>query len=107
MSPNKSDTIRTGMGVVLSRPQPLNEAFITVRPPSKRGRTPPGSSAAPIGRRYLNVHETATMTGLAPTTLYKPAWKQRFKAVKVGRCLKFDRHAVEREISRNRIVRES
>lgn len=51
-----------------------------------------------IGRRLLNVRETALYLGLDEDTVYRKARLRELPCVKVGRALRFDIEALERFI---------
>ena len=51
-----------------------------------------------IGRRLLNVRETAQYLGLDEDTVYRKARLREIPCVKVGRALRFDVQALERFI---------
>ena len=51
-----------------------------------------------IGRRLLNVRETAQYLGLDEDTVYRKARLRELPCVKVGRALRFDVQALERFI---------
>jgi excisionase family DNA binding protein len=51
-----------------------------------------------IGRRLLNVRETAQYLGLDEDTVYRKARLRELPCVKVGRALRFDVKALERFI---------
>ena len=54
-----------------------------------------------VGRRLLNVKETARYLGLEVDTVYKKARLRELPHVKVGRALRFDVKALERYIEQN------
>ena len=56
-----------------------------------------------IGRRLLNVRETAQYLGLEVDTIYKKARLRELPCVKVGRALRFDIRALERLVEQNAI----
>lgn len=56
-----------------------------------------------IGRRLLNVRETAQFLGLEVDTVYKKARLREVPCVKVGRALRFDVKALERFIEQHTI----
>ena len=56
-----------------------------------------------IGRRLLNVRETAQYLGLEVDTVYKKARLRELPCVKVGRALRFDVEALERFIQEHTI----
>jgi excisionase family DNA binding protein len=56
-----------------------------------------------IGRRLLNVRETAQYLGLEVDTVYKKARLRELPCVKVGRALRFDLKALERFIEQHTI----
>jgi excisionase family DNA binding protein len=56
-----------------------------------------------IGRRLLNVRETAQYLGLEVDTVYKKARLRELPCVKVGRALRFDVNALERFIEQHTI----
>ena len=56
-----------------------------------------------IGRRLLNVRETARYLGLETDTVYKKARLRELPCVKVGRALRFDIRALERLVEQNAI----
>jgi excisionase family DNA binding protein len=57
-----------------------------------------------IGRRLLNVRETARYLGLEIDTVYKKARLRELPCVKVGRALRFDIRALERLVEQNAIA---
>ena len=56
-----------------------------------------------IGRRLLNVRETAQYLGLEVDTVYKKARLRELPCVKVGRALRFDLKALERFVEQHTI----
>jgi excisionase family DNA binding protein len=54
-----------------------------------------------VGKRLLNVKETARYLGLAVDTVYKKARLRELPRLKVGRALRFDVKALERYIEQN------
>src|SRR5476649_1390965 len=56
-----------------------------------------------IGKRLLNVRETAQYLGLDVDTVYKKARLREVPCVKVGRALRFDVKALERFVERHTI----
>jgi excisionase family DNA binding protein len=56
-----------------------------------------------IGRRLLNVRETAQYLGLEVDTIYKKARLRELPCVKVGRALRFDLKALERFVEQHTI----
>ena len=56
-----------------------------------------------IGRRLLNVRETARYLGLETDTVYKKVRLRELPCVKVGRALRFDIRALERLVEQNAI----
>ena len=56
-----------------------------------------------IGRRLLNVRETAQYLGLEVDTVYKKARLRELPCVKVGRALRFDLQALERFVEQHTI----
>ena len=56
-----------------------------------------------IGRRLLNVRETALYLGLEVDTIYKKARLRELPCVKVGRALRFDLKALERFVEQHTI----
>ena len=56
-----------------------------------------------IGRRLLNVRETAQYLGLEVDTVYKKARLRELPCVKVGRALRFDVKALEKYIEQHSI----
>ena len=56
-----------------------------------------------IGRRLLNVRETAQYLGLEVNTVYKKARLRELPCVKVGGALRFDLQALERFIEQHTI----
>jgi excisionase family DNA binding protein len=58
-------------------------------------------SNEPVGKRLLNVRETARYLGLEVDTVYKKARLRDLPSVKVGRALRFDVQALERYIEQN------
>jgi len=54
-----------------------------------------------VGKRLLNVEETARYLGLEVDTAYKKARLRELPHVKVGRALRFDVKALERFIEQN------
>ena len=57
----------------------------------------------PIGKRLLNVRETAEFLSLAVDTVYKKARLWEIPCVKVGRALRFDIEALERFVEEHTI----
>jgi excisionase family DNA binding protein len=51
-----------------------------------------------VGKRLLNVEETAGYLGLKVDTVYKKARLRELRFVKVGRALRFDKQALDRLI---------
>ena len=75
---------------------------------------PPGSQSKPtmasqaemrsnktVGKRLLNVRETAEYLGLEVDTVYKKARLREIPSVKVGRALRFDINELDRLIEQN------
>ena len=56
-----------------------------------------------IGRRLLNVRETAQYLGFEVDTIYKKARLRELPCVKVGRALRFDLKALERFVEQHTI----
>jgi excisionase family DNA binding protein len=56
-----------------------------------------------IGRRLLNVRETACYLGLDEDTIYRKARLRELPCVKVGRALRFDLNALGRFIEQHAI----
>jgi len=56
-----------------------------------------------IGRRLLNVRETAQYLGLEVDTIYRKARLRELPCVKVGRALRFDLKALERFVEQHTI----
>jgi excisionase family DNA binding protein len=56
-----------------------------------------------IGRRLLNVRETAQYLGIEVDTVYKKARLRELPCVKVGRALRFDLRALERFVEQHTI----
>jgi excisionase family DNA binding protein len=56
-----------------------------------------------IGRRLLNVRETARYLGLEVDTVYRKSRLREVPCVKVGRALRFDVMALERYIEQHTI----
>jgi len=56
-----------------------------------------------IGRRLLNVRETAQYLGLEVDTIYRKARLRELPCVKVGRVLRFDLKALERFVEQHTI----
>lgn len=56
-----------------------------------------------IGRRLLDVRETARYLGLEVDTVYKKARMREVPSVKVGRALRFDIKALERFVEQHTI----
>ena len=56
-----------------------------------------------VGKRLLNVKESAQYLGLEVDTVYKKARLRELPFVKVGRALRFDVKALERFIEQNAI----
>ena len=54
-----------------------------------------------VGKRLLNVRETALYLGLEVDTVYKKARLRELPCVKVGGALRFDVKALERYIEQN------
>ncbi len=65
--------------------------------------TAPMVSNGLIGRRLLNVRETAQYLGLEVDTVYKKARLRDLPCVKVGRALRFDLKALERFVEQHTI----
>jgi len=63
----------------------------------------PVSSNGSVGKRLLNVRETAAYLGLTEDTVYKKARLRELPSVKVGRSLRFDINALDRLIEHNTI----
>jgi excisionase family DNA binding protein len=57
-----------------------------------------------IGRRLLNVRETAQYLGLEVDTVYKKARLRELPCVKVGRALRFDLKALERFVEQHTVT---
>jgi excisionase family DNA binding protein len=56
-----------------------------------------------VGRRLLNVAETALYLGLQVDTIYKKARLRELPSVKVGRALRFDVVALDRYVKQHTI----
>ena len=56
-----------------------------------------------VGKRLLNVRETAQYLGLQVDTIYRKARLRELPSVKVGRALRFDVLALQRYVERNTI----
>jgi excisionase family DNA binding protein len=56
-----------------------------------------------VGKRLLNVEETAGYLGLKVDTVYKKARLRELPCVKVGRALRFDVQALERFVEQHTI----
>ena len=56
-----------------------------------------------LGKRLLNVEETAAYLGLKVDTIYKKARLRELPFVKVGRALRFDKQALDRLIEQHTI----
>jgi excisionase family DNA binding protein len=56
-----------------------------------------------VGKRLLNVEETAAYLGLKVDTIYKKARLRKLPCVKVGRALRFDVTALERFVEQHTI----
>jgi excisionase family DNA binding protein len=56
-----------------------------------------------VGRRLLNVRETALYLGLDEDTVYRKARLREIPCVKVGRALRFDLNALGRFIEQHAI----
>ena len=56
-----------------------------------------------VGKRLLNVRETAQYLGLEVDTIYKKARLRELPSVKVGRSLRFDVKALERFVEQHTI----
>lgn len=56
-----------------------------------------------VGKRLLNVEETAQYLGLQVDTVYKKARLRELPSVKVGRALRFDVKALERFVEQHTI----
>jgi excisionase family DNA binding protein len=54
-----------------------------------------------VGKRLLDVQETARYLGLKVDTVYKKARRRELPFVKVGGALRFDVKALERYIEQN------
>ncbi len=54
-----------------------------------------------VGKRLLNVKETAQYLGLEVDTVYKKSRLRELPFVKVGRALRFDIRALDRLIEQN------
>ena len=54
-----------------------------------------------VGKRLLNVRETAEYMGLEVDTVYKKARLRKFPSVKVGGALRFDINELDRLIEQN------
>ena len=61
------------------------------------------SSNGTVGKRLLNVEETAAYLGLKVDTIYKKARLRELPCVKVGRALRFDVKALERFVEQHTI----
>jgi len=91
--------------------QPITAS--TLRQPSKRARattvkrtaasTPPATDNRRVGKRLLNVGETAQYLGLQVETVYKKARLRELPFVKVGRALRFDVEALGRFIEEHTV----
>ena len=57
----------------------------------------------PVGKRLLNVKETAQYLGLDVDTVYKKSRLRELPSVKVGRSLRFDVKALERFIEKQTV----
>jgi excisionase family DNA binding protein len=56
-----------------------------------------------VDKRLLNPREAAQYLGLKVDTIYKKARLRELPSVKVGRCLRFDRNALDRLIEQHSI----
>jgi excisionase family DNA binding protein len=56
-----------------------------------------------VDKRLLNPREAAQYLGLKVDTIYKKARLRELPSVKVGRCLRFDRNALDRLIEQHTI----
>ena len=56
-----------------------------------------------VGKRLLNVRETAQYLGLQEDTIYKKARLRELPSVKVGRALRFDVVALDRYVEQHTI----
>ena len=56
-----------------------------------------------VGKRLLNVRETALYMGLDVDTIYKKARLRELPSVKVGRALRFDLKALEAYVEQHAI----
>ena len=56
-----------------------------------------------VGKRLLNVRETAQYLGLQEDTVYKKARLRELPSVKVGRALRFDVVALDRYVEQHTI----
>ncbi len=56
-----------------------------------------------VGKRLLNVRETAQYLGLQVDTIYRKARLRELPSVKVGRALRFDVLALQRYVEQNSI----
>ena len=57
----------------------------------------------PVGKRLLNVKETAQYLGLEVDTVYKKSRLRELPSVKVGGALRFDVKALERFVEQHTI----
>jgi excisionase family DNA binding protein len=56
-----------------------------------------------VDKRLLNPREAAAYLGLKLDTIYKKARLRELPSVKVGRCLRFDKNALDRLIEQHTI----
>jgi excisionase family DNA binding protein len=56
-----------------------------------------------VDKRLLNPREAAQYLGLKVDTVYKKARLRELPSVKVGRCLRFDKNALDRLIEQHTI----
>jgi excisionase family DNA binding protein len=56
-----------------------------------------------VDKRLLNPREAAQYLGLKVDTVYRTARLRELPSVKVGRCLRFDRNALDRFVEQHTI----
>jgi excisionase family DNA binding protein len=62
------------------------------------------TSVESVSRRFLDIREVATYTGLSPHTLYTMVSQRRIPFVKMGRLVKFDKGRVDDWIKHNIVM---
>ncbi len=54
--------------------------------------------------RLMNISEVATLTGMAPHTIYKMVSQRRIPYVKVGRLVKFDMELLDKWLRQHTVM---